>query len=129
MNVRIRIDLSGYDSGNTLSEETSAGNLIVEPTADGLDREEELDSLNDDLLSNIHFENINISESAEVSGDIAVAIQDGVGMSEAESNEVASTQLFLNHPKPTEESEAIRKWKMDFARRLQQKDEVSTRFH
>ena len=37
-----------------------------------------------------------------------------------------SPQMFLSHPKPKEEPETIRKWREDYARGLEEKDQRET---
>jgi hypothetical protein len=86
------------------------------PTADGLVG---MDSIG---YSRINTGEIVDSESADASDDTGVAIRDGIGMVEIESN---TPVLVTNDSK---QSQAICKRQEDFERRLREKDEVLNDF-
>lgn len=48
-------------------------------------------------------------------------------MAEMRIHSTPSPQMFMAHPKPKEEPETIRKWREEYAKSLQEKDERETR--
>ena len=130
------MDAFGDDFGETPPEDVSAA-FSDDPAADFLAREqeelgdlgEELGLSNGDSRPNIHTEDVDFFQGGDAladTGDAGMADDFGLGVSEPRSNATPSPQLFLNHPKPKEEPETIRKWREDYARLLQEKDQRET---
>jgi hypothetical protein len=130
------MDAFGDDFGETPPEDMTAA-FPDDPAADFLAREqeelgdlgEELGLSNGDSRPNIQTEDADFFQGGDAladTGDAGMGDDFGLGVSEPRSNATPSPQLFLNHPKPKEEPETIRKWREDYARLLQEKDQRET---
>ena len=101
-----------------------------DPAADFLAREqEELGDLGQELgLANGNTDTSNGGEADFFGVSSEAALVDSVAEMRMHSTPSPQfSQMFTSHPKPKEEPETIRKWREEYARLLQEKDERETK--